>query len=98
MLTVIGIMAGGILAGFLLRNRNLSSKLGKPVFAIVLILLFLMGLAVGGNPAIAANLPHMGGQALLLAFMGTLGSVSAAFLVYRLFFRKDFKKDSEHEK
>jgi high-affinity Fe2+/Pb2+ permease len=33
------------------------------------------------------NLLSLGSQALLLAFAGTLGSVLAAWIVYRLFFK-----------
>lgn len=89
MLTVIAILFGGILCGYLLRKLKPLERIGKPIFVAVLVLLFLMGLAVGGNPSIVDNLSRLGGQALILAVAGTLGSVLGAFAVYRLFFRKD---------
>lgn len=89
MLIVIAIMLGGILCGYLLRKSKPLEKIGKPIFATVLVLLFLMGLAVGGNPSIVENLSRLGGQALILTVAGTLGSVLGALAVYRLFFRKN---------
>ncbi len=88
MLKVLGIMFAGILLGFLFRKQPFLQNLDKPVRYVIFILLFLMGLAVGSDPAITENLPRVGGHALVLALAGTLGSVLAAALVYKLFFNK----------
>lgn len=88
MLTVLGIMFAGIAIGFLLRRVGFLQKLDKPLLYVIFVLLFLMGLAVGGNPDIVDNLSQIGGQALLLAAAGTLGSLVAAYAVYRLFFKE----------
>lgn len=93
MLTVLGIMFAGIAIGFLLRRVDFLQRLDKPLLYVIFVLLFLMGLAVGGNPDIVDNLPHIGGQALVLAIAGTLGSLVAAWAVYRLFFKE--KKDEK---
>lgn len=92
MLIVISIMFAGILAGYLLRKKNFLRQINKPIFVTILILLFLMGISVGGNPEITNHLHQVGVQALILATAGTLGSILAALLVYRFFFRKGFKK------
>lgn len=88
MFTVIGIMFGGVALGFLFRKQAILQKLGKPISYTIYLLLFFLGLSVGGNNEIVNNLPSLGGQALLLAFAGTLGSVVAAWGVSKLFFRK----------
>lgn len=43
---------------------------------------------VGANREIIDNLTALGGQALLIALAGTLGSLVAAWVVYRWFFQK----------
>lgn len=92
MFIVIGIMFGGIALGYLFRRKTILHTLGKPINYTIYLLLFLLGISVGGNPEIIRNLPSLGGQALLLAFAGTLGSVLAAWGVYRFFFKKDADK------
>lgn len=86
MLLVVSIMFVGILAGWTMRKFVRLPFLDKSIFGTILLLLFLMGISVGGNPEIIDNLPRVGGQALLLAVLGTSGSVSAAWVVYRLAF------------
>lgn len=89
MFTVIGIMFGGIALGYLLRKKEILRKIGKPISYTICLLLFMLGVSVGSNREIVQNLPSLGGQALLLAFAGTLGSVVVAWVVAKLFFRKE---------
>ncbi len=86
MFTVIGIMFGGIVVGYLLRKVELLQKIGKPISYTILLLLFLLGISVGANDAIVNNLTTLGGQAFLIALAGTTGSVLAAWGVYHFFF------------
>ncbi|MDR1402107.1 MAG: LysO family transporter [Tannerellaceae bacterium] len=88
MFIVIGIMFGGIAAGYALRKAAFIQKTGNCISYTILALLFLLGLSAGGNRALIHNLPALGGQALLIAFAGTLGSVLAAWAVYHCFFKK----------
>ena len=90
MFIVIGIMFCGIVLGYLFRKKAMLQKLGKPISYTIFLLLFLLGISVGGNSEIINNLPSLGSQALLLAFAGTFGSVLAAWIVYKLFFKKGF--------
>ena len=90
MFIVIGIMFAGIALGYLLRKIPILQKLGKPISYTIFALLFFLGFSVGGNSEIINNLPSLGGQALIIAFAGTLGSVLAAWLVYRFFFKSNY--------
>ncbi|MDH6306240.1 uncharacterized membrane protein YbjE (DUF340 family) [Parabacteroides sp. PF5-5] len=88
MFTVIGIMFGGIAIGYLLRRVEFLQKIGKPISYTIILLLFLLGISVGGDREIVNNLPALGGQAFILALAGTLGSVLAAWGVYHFFFKE----------
>ena len=79
MFTVIGIMFCGIAVGYFFRKVELLQKIGKPISYTILLLLFLLGISVGANESIVNNLTTLGGQALLIASAGTLGSVLAAW-------------------
>lgn len=88
MFIVIGTMFGGIAIGYLLRQVAILQKIGKPISYTIILLLFLLGLSVGGNREIVNNLPALGGQAFLLAFAGTSGSIIAAWAVHYYFFKE----------
>ena len=90
MFTVLLIMFGGVALGYLFRRKAILQKLSKPINYTIYLLLFFLGISVGGNKEIISNLPSLGSQALLLAFAGTSGSVLAAWIVYRLFFKKGY--------
>lgn len=88
MFTVIAIMFGGIVVGYLFRKLEVLQKIGKPISYTILLLLFLLGISVGSNEAIVNNLTALGGQAFLIALAGTTGSVLAAWGVYHFFFKE----------
>ena len=77
-LKVIGVMATGVLIGWIGRNLCRFAFLGKTIFCTVLILLLWMGVEVGSNPYITQNIVRLGGQSLLLSAAGTLGSILLA--------------------
>lgn len=89
MFIVIAVVAAGIAAGYLFRKARWTQYLGKPVIYSVALLLFLMGVSVGSNQTLTANLLSLGADAALIAVASTLGSVLVGVVVYRSFFKKE---------
>lgn len=90
MFLVVAIMTNGIIIGYLLRSvkRVLQINERLTMWAIYL-LLFVMGLEIGSDADIMDALPTLGLKALIISFAGILGSIVAAFFVYRFFFREE---------
>ena len=82
MFTVIGMMLSGIGAGILMRRLTLG-WIDRLVVYIVWLLLFFLGLDMGGNPDIVATLPTLGLTALTIAITATAGSCLAAAILAR---------------
>lgn len=87
MFIVIGCMLAGVLAGFLLRRRRLG-RIGSVITFLIWLLLFLLGVEVGGNERVMQGLPTLGMEALLIAVAATLGSCVAAWGLWKLVSRK----------
>ena len=87
MLSIIAAMAVGVAAGYALRHRRWTKYLDRAILGTVALLLFLMGVSVGGNRSLLAGLSSLGVDALVLAAAGTLGSVLAGAWVYRRAFK-----------
>jgi uncharacterized membrane protein YbjE (DUF340 family) len=87
MFTVLIIMSMGILAGLLVRNKpKLARWNDRAVNLAIYLLLFLLGVSVGGNKQIMANLGSLGLKALILAVGAIAGSVGLSCLAYKNFF------------
>lgn len=94
MFTVIGLMLAGMLAGFLLRKYRLNFI--HPVITLFIwVLLFLLGMEVGGNDDIIRGLHTIGLEAIVLTLGGTLGSVLAAAALWRILTRKKREKGND---
>ena len=78
MFTVISFMLGGVVIGALLRKRDCSWT-SKAITVLIWLLLFLLGVEVGGNTKIIAALPVLG----LDAVASVLGSCVCAWLLWR---------------
>lgn len=87
MLSIIAAMAVGVAAGYALRHHRWTKYLDRAILGTVALLLFLMGVSVGGNRTLLAGLSSLGVDALVLAAAGTLGSVLAGAWVYRRAFK-----------
>ena len=88
MFTIIGLMLTGMLLGFLLRKQKLAG-IHKVITVLIWLLLFLLGIDVGGNQEIIKGLHTIGLEAIVITLAGVLGSVTAAWgLWYVLYKRK----------
>lgn len=85
MFVIIGLMLLGMLLGHLLRMRELG-WIHKLITLFVWVLLFLLGIEVGENEQILASLHALGFEAVALALGGTLGSVIAAWALWRVLY------------
>ena len=90
MFTIIGLMLTGMLLGFLLRKQKLSG-IHKVITVLIWLLLFLLGIDVGGNQKIINGLHTIGLEAIVITLAAVLGSVTAAWaLWYVLYKRKGY--------
>ena len=92
MFIVIAMMFGGIAFGHLMR-RHRFTHISKVTIFFIWILLFVLGVEVGGNSDIIKSLPRVGVEALFMAGMSILGSAIAAMLLW-----KNICKKREEEK
>ena len=85
MYTALGIMLCGMLVGRLARGRLRAEALRRWIFLAIMLLLFLLGVAVGGNEQLVRDLPRLGGAALTLALGALGGTLICAALLLPLF-------------
>ncbi len=65
MFIIIGLMLAGMLLGYLLRKRNLR-RIHTIITVLIWILLFILGIEVGGNEQIIKGLHTIGLEAVVL--------------------------------
>jgi uncharacterized membrane protein YbjE (DUF340 family) len=88
MLPIVLSLLGGAAAGFLLRRRErVHRAFAWAMTLAVYLLLFMLGVLLGGNREVLDRLAEVGVQAALLALAGVAGSVLFSAPVYRWFFR-----------
>lgn len=95
MFSIVFTMLAGMLIGHFLRDGKRLEKIEKSTSVTIFVLLFVLGLSVGSNSVITSNLGRLGWQAAVLAILGMSGSVIAARVVTRLFFRKGGEKNEK---
>ena len=88
MFTIIGLMLTGMLLGFLMRQKRLS-RIHQIITIFIWLLLFLLGVEVGSNEQIIKGLHSLGLEAIILTLGGTLGSVIAAWDLWKIIYKKE---------
>ena len=88
MFTIIGLMLTGMLLGFLMRQKRLS-RIHQIITIFIWLLLFLLGVEVGSNEQIIKGLHSLGLEAIILTLGGTLGSVIAAWGLWKIIYKKE---------
>lgn len=81
----ISLMLTGMALGLCLRNVAWLAQVPRAITPTILLLLFVLGVAVGGDSTLMGNLPLLGGRALALTLAGVGGSMVAVLLVRRFF-------------
>jgi len=84
MFIIIGIMLTGMLFGYLLRSKRLT-WIHKIITFLIWVLLFLLGIDVGGNDIIVKGLHTLGLEALII----TLAAVIGVWFSFRRMKKKD---------
>jgi len=75
-------MFGGILCGYLVRKKQVI-HIQRVTTLLIWALLFLLGLNIGSNQQIINSIGSLGLEALAIALAATLGSLIAAWLLWR---------------
>lgn len=88
MFNFIAVMFVGLLLGYLLRKVDALQQLARPIAYTIFLLLFLMGVGVGGNPDLLRGLSTLGVTALYIASACTFLSVLFGWLVWRYVFKE----------
>lgn len=92
MYIALGVMIIGIILGRLLHRPLAKLPLGHIMFVAVLFLLFILGLQIGANEALFAQLDRLGLLAAGLTIAALAGTIGAGWLLQRLLskYRKNF--------
>ncbi len=88
MFKVVAIMFAGMAFGYLLRKFHFMHKLGNATFPIIILLLFLLGIATGANKTIISQSGTIIVQALVMAMLGIAGSIAGAVLVDKFILKR----------
>lgn len=91
MLLIIGLMASGILFGYLFRKQN-RSWITKLITILIWLLLFLLGVDVGSNEMIMSGLHTLGLEALIITLAAVLGSIIGARILWS-WINKEYKEE-----
>lgn len=77
-------LVAGISVGLLLRRRQRFLQLvHRAAFVAILVLVLLLGIAVGADEVIMSNLLQLGLEAFILSLGAVAGSVLLVALLYR---------------
>ncbi|MGL4851283.1 MAG: LysO family transporter [Phocaeicola sp.] len=92
MFIIIGIMLTGMGLGYLFR-RYQATFIHKAITVLVWILLFLLGVEAGGNEQVINGLFTIGLETLLITLSAVLGSVLAAWGLWRVVNRRKEERE-----
>ena len=86
MFTVVLITLCGVGIGYLLRRLQWLRHVSLTITLTISIMLFVLGLSVGGNSLIMHHFIRLGGVALAVTFAAMIGSAIGGWLVWRYVF------------
>lgn len=82
MLVIFAVIIGGIVTGRLLSSRRLAF-VSRVITVIIWLLLFLLGLEVGSDPAVVGGMATLGRTAFVVFAFSVAGSIGASWLLWR---------------
>ncbi len=86
---IIIIMSLGVLVGYLIREKRfIISKIDRVISIAIYLLLFILGVAIGGDNQIVSNLSELGAIALFITISAIFGSLIFSWLLYKFIFSK----------
>lgn len=94
MFIIIGIMLTGMLIGYLLPSKRLT-WIHKIITLLIWVLLFLLGIDVGGNEAIVKGLHTLGIEAAIITLAAVIGSILCAWGLWYLLYIRNKRKETE---
>lgn len=92
MLVIFAIIIGGIITGRLLSSWRLVF-VSRMITVIIWLLLFLLGLEVGSDPAVVGGMATLGRTAFVIFSMLVAGSICMSWLLWRCVRRRDAVPD-----
>ena len=91
MFIIVGIMLTGMLVGYLFRSKKLS-WIQSVITVFIWLLLFLLGIDVGGNQVIMSSLHTLGLEALYITIAAALGSSLCAWTLWHFITKSNKEK------
>lgn len=85
----------GIAIGYLFRQRIKEKPVNRFITFIIYLLLFMLGVSVGGNERVMNNLDTIGLKALGIALAVMIGSAAMSSLIYHFVYKS--KKEVRDE-
>ena len=88
MLVIFAVIIGGIITGRLLSSWRLVF-VSRMITVIIWLLLFLLGLEVGSDPAVVGGMATLGRTAFVIFACSVAGSICMSWLLWRCVRRRD---------
>jgi uncharacterized membrane protein YbjE (DUF340 family) len=84
MTIVLIVMLGGLFTGYLIRKKKILQKpINFSISIAIFLLLFLLGISVGGNEKIISGFLSLGTYALIVSIASITGSIIAVMLLQK---------------
>ncbi len=87
-LAILGSLSFGLIVGYFIRGKNISS-VGKIITVLIWVLLFCLGVKVGTDEKVVAELPKIGLEALAITLGAVIGSMFFAWLLWRIVIKRN---------
>lgn len=91
-IAIILFMATGVFIGYRLRKKE-TGVVSRIITGFIWLLLFLLGLEVGGNEKLIKGLYTFGLEAMLLTIGGVTGSILASWALWHYISKNNHKKE-----